>query len=295
MEVAVISPVYDLDLSDNLSHLYMALQWLCKKDPQYRSHWKNIKTKFPSSYVILDNGANEAQLCDDLELLGTAVDINADEIVAPDVFDDAEGTMSKTEIFLGNYFEKYIEGNFNVMAVAQGRNQVQFMDCYKEFVIDPRISTIGIGYRNLFKPFEFNMRPLTEESWKALGIPDTRVLKDMLDEQTFYFTVSRLFFLRTRVDFKDLRKHNKQIHLLGLTNPYELSLYKKVLYPEELELIRGCDSASPCQAAQAGVKFNKGFGVEKKPKDYLDFEKRMTSKQRELAIKNMVIIEKWME
>ena len=98
MDLAVIAPIHDLDLCDKLSHLYLILSWLCKEDPQYKNYWKNIKNKYKDAYVILDNGANEGKLSKDLDLLKTALDINANEIVLPDEYHNSEATIKKTTV-----------------------------------------------------------------------------------------------------------------------------------------------------------------------------------------------------
>ena len=295
MDLAVISPVHDLDLSDELSHLYLILSWLCKEDPQYKNHWKTIKNQYKDSYIILDNGANEGKLSEDLDLLKLALDINVDEIVLPDEYLNTKQTINKTKSFLSNYYSKHISGMFNTMAVLQGEEIHDFLSCYKTFLTDSRINILGVGYRNLVEPFKNDIHNIGDNEWRLLGVDNIEYLSEMVSEETFYYTLSRVYFLRRIINFDDLKKYKKKIHLLGIWNPIELSLYNKMFTEEELSFIRGCDSAAPCQAAQAGVEFNPKYGVKDKPKAYLDFEKQMTPEKKQLAKKNIDVIREWVK
>jgi len=288
-DIAVIAPVYDLELSDEMSHLYMVLSWLCKEDPQYKSHFANIRRKHKDSYVILDNGMNEGKMSSDEEIIITADEINANEIICPDVYLDARATIDKTKDFLDKYHTAYINKSFNVMAVLQGNDRDSFLKCYRSFLRDDRINFLGVGYRNLMKPFREDI-----DKWKPKGI-DIGYLKEHLDEDCYYYTLSRLYFLTEVLSFAKLRQCNKSIHLLGIYNPFELSLYKKLIHPTEMLMIRGCDSAAPCQAAQAGVVFDKSYGVKDKPKALLDFDKRMDGNVNRLAKHNIEIMKEWVK
>jgi len=288
-DIAVIAPVYDLELSDELSHLYMVLSWLCKEDPQYKSHYTNIKRKQDDAYVILDNGMNEGKMSSDQEIISTAHDINANEIICPDVYLDSSGTVRKTKKFLNVYYNGYVKGKFSVMGVLQGRDKESFLNCYDEFLNDDRINFLGVGYRNLMEPFKEEI-----DNWKT-DLIDMDYLKKNLSDDCYYYTLSRLYFLRNILDFKKLKDNNKSIHLLGIYNPFELSLYSKLFSDDELLHIRGCDSAAPCQAAQAGVAFDKTYGVKDKPQSMLAFEARMDGNVNRLAKHNIEIMKEWVK
>jgi len=297
MKVAIITPIYNPEYADWLSHFYMVLAHIAKKDPQYKNYWCNIKNKYWDSYVLLDNGCNENSLVTDLELLGLAAELKVDEIVAPDVFGSGVDTIHKTYTFLDTHYEKYIRDNFQVMAVLQGKNRGDFMMSYKVFMEEPRINTIGVGYRNLYEPFIDDMNKLTGDDWqKLIKVPYNHdVLQFNVDQKTFYYTLSRLYFMRRTNIFKDAFNNNKLIHLLGLTNPFELYILNKALTPVEKALIRGLDSASPIQAAQAGIVFEPRYGVKTKPQAMLEFDKRLTEEQKILVEKNINIMKEWLK
>jgi len=288
-DIAIISPVYDLELSDEMSHLYMVLSWLCKEDPQYKSHFSNIKRNYNDAYVILDNGMNENKMSSDSEIISTAYEINADEIICPDAYLNADETIKRTKTFLDTHYDKYIKDKFNVMAVLQGFDNDSFLKCYNEFLKDERISFLGVGYRNLMKPFKNEI-----ENWKPSGI-NTEMLKQELTNDCYCYTMSRLYFLKNILNFDALKENDKSIHLLGIYNPVELSFYKTIFNDKELLYIRGCDSASPCQAAQANIPFDKQFGVKDKPKALLDFDRRMDGNVNRLAKYNINIMKDWVK
>ena len=65
--------------------------------------------------------------------------------------------------------------------------------------------------------------------------------------------------------------------------------------PLELKMIRGCDSATAFQAAQANVHFDKSYGVVTKPKKLLEFKRKLSDNELNLMKYNRQIINEWME
>lgn len=289
MDISIITTQHDVEMANELSHTYMVLQWLCREDPQYKGHWCNIKREFDDAYVILDNGANEGKLCSGMELINTAYDILADEIICPDVYKDANKTVEKTKEFLNEYYEKYLNNKINVMAVLQGNTEQSFMDCYNAFLDDNRIGIIGVGYRNLMEAFK---PQIDKFDWDSVNI-NNHYLKDNLNEDCYYYTLSRLYFLKNKVNYKTIKEKGKHFHLLGLYNPAELGFYKRVLQ-DNMSFIRGNDSACLSQAAQAKVRFNKSFGVYNKPKTLLNFDKRLSSSEKIIFNENLNILREWL-
>ena len=289
MKAATIAPIYNLDLCDSFSHLYLALQFLCASDPQYKAYFANIKRKHKDSYIILDNGANEQKLCEPVELLTSAKEINADEIVCPDVYENTDDTIKMTQDFLDKYHYDYIENNFKTMAVLQGLDRESFLKCYNEFIKDPRINVLGVGYRNLMRPFR---EDIDKVDWDGI---DTKYLKEKLDNDCYYYTMSRLYFLRHVLDFNKLKENNKRLHLLGSYNPFEMKFYREPWFTsEQLGFIRGWDSACCAQAAQANVLFDKTYGVKDKPKAILGFDKHMGGNTLQLCKENISILKGWL-
>jgi hypothetical protein len=291
MNIVVISPIHNLNISENINNQYMVLAWLLQEEPGYVDYFKKLKAKNPSAWVTCDNGLNEGRLVKGQELVDLAKEISSDEIITPDVYMDAAETIVETGKFIEEYHDQF--GDMNVMSVPQGNDKESFMACFNSFKEHDKIDTLGIGYRNLYEAFKSEMEEMSIEDWEEIGIENAANLKDCIHEHTFYYTLSRLYFLKKYVDFNKLARMGKNIHLLGIYNPYELSYYNKIFNKSELRLIRSCDSAAPNQAAQVGLKINPDYGVVDKPVKYLDFKSEMTDDQISLAVENIEQIRSW--
>jgi hypothetical protein len=294
MKLAIITPIPHLNDFPNDSNFVMVLGHLLK-NRKYSKYYKDLKKEHPDTYILCDNSANEGYMIKGKELISLATKINANEIIAPDKYHDAEITKSETIKFLDEHYEKDLRDRFNVMAVPQGDTLIKYTDCYNTFINDPRINTIGIGYRTLIPALMKDIYLTTPHYWEQMGVNEIRLLADSLEDNCFNYTMSRLFFIRHFVNFIELNNKSKQIHLLGLYNPIELKLINKAFSKRELTSIRSCDSAAPWQAAQANVIFNEHYGVSSKPKAYLDFEYKCDNWQRAAYEHNIKLLRKWAE
>lgn len=291
MEFALISPIDHLSISSTVCNYHMVLGHLLK-NKTYSNFYKQLKINQPDSFIICDNSANEGYMLKGIELINMALSIHADELIAPDKYHDASTTMKETFEFLDSFYESHIENRFKVMAVPQGETPSEYINCFNTFLSDPRIDTIGIGYRNLLPAFIDSIFLITDYL-SELNINNADVLLKKLEDNCFNYTLSRLYFLQTYVKSRVLARKKKQIHLLGLYNPIELKMMKQSLKRSLYNKIRSCDSAAPWQAAQAGIYFDKEYGVATKPKEYLDFEAKMSHQSLETFYYNLKLIEEW--
>jgi hypothetical protein len=92
-------------------------------------------------YIILDNGCAEGQLVTNEELMLFARVIQAHEIVAPDVLDDANKTWELTYKFIENTSGVQ---DYNIMAVLQGRTVGERMALLESFATINEITALGI-------------------------------------------------------------------------------------------------------------------------------------------------------
>lgn len=275
MEIATITPVPNLELSHQFSHTYLVLGWLAKESEEYRNFFRQIKKLYSDAFVIADNGANETSPLLGQELVDFAKSIYADEIIIPDVYHDSAKTIELSEKFLHNYFDQI--SHMSIMAVPQGKTKKEYLDSFNKFIDNDKITTIGIGYRNLLPAFE-----------EELHATDLEIPKLILDDDCFKYTISRLYFIKKYI-LQSKEQINKKIHLLGLFNPYELYLHSK----NTNSVIRSCDSATLCQAAQANVLFNNRYGVINKPQEYLKFHEGLSKNQMCIFKENVKIIKEW--
>lgn len=289
MEYSLISSANDLDLCTNQRY-HMVLAWACTHEG-YKSFYKNLSSENYRARIILDNGANEGKLVEGPDYVALAHKLSAYEIIAPDVYQDCDATIQKTMDFLNAYTQELKD--IKIMAVPQGRTPAEYLKCWKTFLEDKRISTLGLGYRNILNCVKGDMLKVTDKQWEnLLGYHYFDIKRD-LPESDFLMTLSRLFFL-TRINIKEvLIKYEKEIHLLGLWNPVELVLINKAFAKEELDVIRSCDSASPVQAAQSYVKFNGYYGLKTKPQAMLDMFMTLGSEQRRIAERNLHMLRIW--
>lgn len=94
------------------------------------------------NYIILDNGAAEGVDYGQVHLHTLAKEVEANEIVIPDVLEDTVGTISRAKAFV-----PYAEPDFKYMAVLQGTTQQEVLKCLSFFDHAPdqmHITCIGI-------------------------------------------------------------------------------------------------------------------------------------------------------
>ncbi len=285
---ALIAPVNDLDLCQGYEY-HMVLAWACN-NTGYKNFYRECAKQ--GDFVILDNGANEGKLIRGREYIDIAKYIKPAEIIAPDVFLDCDATIKETNSFLENDLP-LIDHEVDVMAVPQGKTKEDYNACWDYFATKEEIDTIGLGYRCAYGAFAEEMKAHPIEYWENpddMNIPNAKALYRKMDSECFYHMVSRLYFLK-RTDINTLKK---KIHLLGLTNPLELSFFEQCLSSEEFEKIRSCDSAAPIQAAQSYIWFNSETGLYKKPQAMLNMFDTLGTGQRQIAEGNINLINKWL-
>lgn len=263
LKLAFITPTNYLETVAARGDIHLVLAHLVLKDEKYREFYKNSKT-----YKILDNGAFElGQPMHIEDILKAAEMIGADEVVAPDVFNDGRRTLEAVHNFtmqvktLLPAFKK-IEHKFKIMAVPHGKNFLDWLKCFEELYLDDRIDVIGIGYKSC-KVFTMLF------STRDYDLSTTRTI-----------IVNRLTQLFPK----------KTIHLLGGgTNANEVEMYK--YYPQ----VRSMDTCFPFLCGQHGVLFDKVNGAER-PEKYreLDFNtKDLTSSQLKDVIYNCDMMLDW--
>lgn len=122
--------------------MHMYLTHMVEKYPLYAETACNVP-----GYKILDNSLIELGGAVDMErLLYAAKIINADEIILPDVFRDGQATVKAVKESLQYLYSQWPNRNwpFKLMAVAQGRDELDWYECYQQFLDMPDIDVIGI-------------------------------------------------------------------------------------------------------------------------------------------------------
>lgn len=122
--------------------MHMFLTHLVEKYPFYAKLAKEVK-----GYKILDNSLIELGGAVNLQrVLDAAARIDADEIILPDVFQDGPATIKAVEEAIKELLKVYPDGNFpfKIMAVAQGRDEYEWFECYQKLLLNNFVNVIGI-------------------------------------------------------------------------------------------------------------------------------------------------------
>lgn len=122
--------------------MHMFLTHLVEKYPMYADTALNVR-----GYKILDNSLIELGGSVALErVLAAAERIRADEIILPDVFQDGPATIKAVKESLQYLTERWPNRDwpYKLMAVAQGKDIEEWLECYHELMVMPDINVIGI-------------------------------------------------------------------------------------------------------------------------------------------------------
>ena len=141
MKLINIFPLGNLCMHYN-QDMHMFLTHLVEKYPFYAKLAREVK-----GYKILDNSLIELGGSVDLQrVLDAAAHIDADEIILPDVFRDGPATIRAAKASIQELLAIYPDGKFpyKIMAVAQGRDEKEWYECYKFLLDNPHVDVVGI-------------------------------------------------------------------------------------------------------------------------------------------------------
>lgn len=122
--------------------MHMFLTHLVEKYPFYAKMAREIR-----GYKILDNSLIELGGAVNLQrVLDAAAHIDADEIILPDVFQNGPATIKAVEEAIKELLAIYPDGNFpyRIMAVAQGKDEYEWYECYQKLLYNNFVDVIGI-------------------------------------------------------------------------------------------------------------------------------------------------------
>jgi hypothetical protein len=109
-----------------------------------RAFYRQLKAR--GDYITLDNSVTEVGEAADIGKLATyAASIRADEIVLPDIFDDAAATVKST-LDASKAFYNLITRSTDtkLVGVVHGRTLDEWSWCYEVFSNDSRIDVLGL-------------------------------------------------------------------------------------------------------------------------------------------------------
>lgn len=255
MRAALIPPIPMLSVFGRgdfhllLSHLF--------NNVTYAMHYRRQREH--GAYLVLDNSAHEHTSGQAASLLRTqALFLSAQEVVVPDVLEDAggtlEGAISAHECWFESDDRRMIDLSPTLMYVPQATSPHEWGQCLKELVA---LHTYTAARKDIRKDY-------------VIGISK--------DYELWSGGIERLI--------DDYIPHHQKVHLLGWgRNLWELGhLARK--YP----WIRSTDSAKPFVYAMKDIKLYPKKKIPKypgRPGDY--FNRRMQSRRCEIAEHNIYI------
>lgn len=141
MQIINIYPLGNICMEcSQVMHMY--LTHMVEKYPAYAEAAKKF-----GGYKILDNSLIELGGSVDMNrLLRAAETIKADEIILPDKFQDGLGTLEAVDEAIETLSEIYPRSNwpYKLMAVAQGKDEKEWHQCYEALLKNRYIDVIGI-------------------------------------------------------------------------------------------------------------------------------------------------------
>ena len=239
MRTAYIPPIPHLkDFGEGDFHLVLSH---LLDDPVYHDHYKEQRRR--GAWILLDNSAHEDGVGADSEkLIYQALDIGAQEVVVPDVLDDADATLETSIAALESWNKmtrlKEEISNFQLMYVPQGENYERLVYCLD----------------NLVKSHVYNARQQHLRLGFSLGISKDYEkfeggLMRFLDEE---IAPLHRAFAKNGVEV--------QVHMLG----WGRKLWELSKIARKHTFLRSTDSAKPFVYGLAGIMLDPS----KKPPEY---------------------------
>jgi hypothetical protein len=260
VKIALIPPIPDLGTFKSTG-IHLLLSHLLEDD-RYKKYYSFRRGE--GDYLILDNSAHEFGVGNKAEqLLAQAKELRAQEVVAPDILFDANGTVEATRamlVYIEKHWDVYEEaGSPGLMLVPQGGNRTEWVKCLNNLL---RTWDYIVGHR-LMKPPVIGVSKDYDVFVKG-GI--TTLIKEYLNIRTL----------------------GLEVHCLG----WPSNLWSLAEVQKECPWVRSTDSAKPTVYARAGILLEPGGVVPdypRRPPDY--FEVPLDSRQREIAVRNIRVFD----
>lgn len=240
MKVALIPPIPDLTLWDSTGISLLLSHLLSNK--QYRKYYKERSAE---DYLILDNSAHEYGSGNlPSVLLEQTKQVNAHEVVCPDVLFDAHATVEQTRrmlVYVKKEWTQYVEaGSPRLMLVPQGNNRSEWGKCLKNLL-------------RVWAVHDSNMQPPVIGLSKDYDSLVKGGIVSLIDQylQPLY------------------EKEQMDVHCLG----WPAYLWSLAEVHERFPWVRSTDSAKPFVYAQYGILLEPGGNIPsypRRPPDYFD-------------------------
>jgi hypothetical protein len=253
MKFFCIPPNNHLDMMDN-GDWYFALCHHYIQDKKYREYFLNLRKAKPNAFILLDNGAAEHSLVTEDVLIEAVMELQPNEVIAPDVLFDKKQTLKNLESFINKLIKAQMLDKVNLFGCPQGLTKQEWVECYFQMALNPFVKTIGLS--KIAVPKCWN----NAVDDKMISLSRNQCVKEL--QQTLLLT--------------------KPLHLLGMGEHNEFDFYLR----NKIKNIRSSDSCYTILAAMNGIDFETG-NTSRIPTTNAYFDVTLTDEQQELAKKNI--------
>jgi hypothetical protein len=233
MKVSHEVPLCLLEDSKKFNDYDYCLPHLLDEEPGYLNYF--LQAKSEGRYIIMDNSLHELGKAYDTErLLHWIYELEPDEFIVPDVWEDMEGSIENAKLWI----DMELPPNVEKVVVVQAQTLHEAFECtkiYKELGYKKICYSYGASYYNTVC-----LHP-NQDLGKALG---------------------RLFVISVLYN-QGVLTENDRVHLLGCAVPQEFGWY------EGIKCIESIDTSNPIMAALDNVSYNTS-GLTSKPKSNMN-------------------------
>lgn len=267
MQLGFIVPIKYLDTFASQSDFHLILPHILETNEKYLNFYREKSRR--GDFIIVDNSVFElGKSYPDEKLLRLASEVEADEIIVPEIIGDFQKSLKKAEQFLR---DPQIPRDFSISITVQGNSFDEMKQHYKEILKRfSYLDTISI-------PFAIDC-----------DIPGAPKVKS----KTLQRVINRTSFIDRLLE-KGIIDYTKKHHLLGLSDGVELKHYSSS--PERYRFIRSNDSSSAFTHGSNLIRYTeKGLPCEKL-KEKLDFKmnKELKGSQIESIQYNINMLKKF--
>ena len=215
-------PVNMLNKSFEINDYEYCLPHLLDENDLYREHFKYAKES--GSYIIMDNSLHElGKAYDTKRLLHWIKELEPDEFIVPDVWQNQTATLVNAKHWMRNY---ELPENTTKVAVVQAQNYGEAHECYNI-----------LNYHHGYKKIAFSYGA----DWYADEFPHPNPLVGKMMGRIM--TISKMYK-------GGLIEDSHRVHLLGCALPQEFGYYA------DFPFIESVDTSNPIIHGLQGVKYN---------------------------------------
>ena len=220
MQVSHESPLVLLEQSRQYNDYSYALVHLLDQIPEYYDFFKEEKKL--GRMVLLDNSIFELGIAfDSDDFAKKVIELQPDEYIVPDVFDDCNGTIKQFE----HWIDKYNDLPGKKIGVIHGKTLDEFAECYKFMSAHADKIAISFAY-TFFRDYIGHPNNATNYMLGRISLLSNLIRRNVINEK-------------------------KPHHLLGCGNPLEFAFYEKQYH----KFIETIDTSSPIVHAILNIKY----------------------------------------